>query len=61
MEKKGDVIQLNVQGPAGGILFLVVDYENKTVSLIQILPDAIPAGFKITVMEVQSYTRAGVI
>ena len=58
MEKNGDVIQLNVQGPSGGTLVLVADYVNKTVSLIEIIPTA-PPQRKIVVWEVQPYTTTG--
>jgi hypothetical protein len=58
MEKNGDMIQLNVQGPSGGTLVLVSDYVNKTVSLIEIIPNAQP-NLKIVVWEVQNYTVPG--
>jgi hypothetical protein len=55
MDKNGDVIQLNLQGPSGGTLILVSDYVNKTASLIEIIPGG-PPGRKIVVWEVQNYT-----
>ena len=58
MEKNGDVIQLNVQGPSGGTLVLVSDYADKTVSLIEITPNAQP-NLRIVVWEVQKYTVPG--
>ena len=58
MEKKGDMIQLNLQGPNNGTLVLVSDYVNKTVTLIEIIPNNQLPG-KIVVWEVQSYTAVG--
>jgi hypothetical protein len=58
MDKNGDVIQLNLQGPTGGTLVLVTDYVNKTVSLIEIIPNA-PPPQKIVVWEIQAYTAVG--
>ena len=58
MEKNGDVIQLSLPGPSGGSLVLVTDYVNKTVSLIEIIPNN-PPPTKIVVWEIQAYTAVG--
>jgi hypothetical protein len=58
MEKNGDMILLNLQGPSNGVLVLISDYVNKTVSLIEIISSA-PLTQKIVVWEVQPYTMAG--
>ena len=50
MNKNGEIMQLNLSGPSGGLLVLLADYEKKTVSLIELLPTA------IFVLAVQSYT-----
>jgi hypothetical protein len=56
MEQKGTVIQLNIQGPNGGTLILVVDFELKTASLIEVNPRS---GNKLFVLEVQDYKKIG--
>ena len=54
MEQKGTVIQLNTQGPNGGSLVLIVDFELKTASLIEVTKSG-----NIVVREVQDYRRLG--
>jgi hypothetical protein len=58
MDKNGDMIQLGQPGPNGGILVLVADYVNKTISLIEIVPNNQPPQ-KIIVWEIQAYTAVG--
>jgi hypothetical protein len=58
MDKNGDVIQLNLPGPNNGTLVLVADYINKTITLVEIVPNN-PLTTKIQVWEVQSYTAVG--
>lgn len=58
MNKTGEMLQLDSPGPNGGAVFLLTDYENKTISLIEIGPTSFD-GAKIIVLEVQSYTQQG--
>jgi hypothetical protein len=36
MNKNGEMIQLDLQSSSGGVFVLIVDYEAKTVSLIEL-------------------------
>jgi len=58
MNKNGETIKLDMPGPHGGSLFLVLDYEIKTVSLVEVQPSQ-SDDFKITVLEVQPYNQKG--
>lgn len=58
MNKNGEMLQLNSLGPNGGTVFILTDYESKTISLIEIRPIAFE-GDKIVVLEVESYTKQG--
>ena len=53
MDKNGEMMQLNLNGPSGGLLVLLADYEKKKVSLIELLPTT------IIVLAVQSYNPSG--
>lgn len=56
MESKGTVIDLQMEGQGRGKLMLIVDFEKKTVSILEILPHT---GNPIIVVEVQDYTKVG--
>ena len=48
------IIKLDKPGPNNGDLVLIVDFTDKTVSLVEIAPQR-EAGKKVLVWEVQSY------
>ena len=50
MNKNGEMIQLNLQSSSGGVFVLIVDYEAKTVSLIELHSTG------ISVVAVRPYT-----
>lgn len=56
MEQKGTVIQLNIPGPNGGTLVLVVDFDLKSASLIEVNPRS---GNRLFVLETQDYRKIG--
>ena len=60
MEQKATTIQLKDPGPHEGTLFVIVDYDARTISLVEIAAkEAEYSGNRIRVLEVQTYTQAG--
>ena len=60
MEQKGATIQLSVSGPNGGTVLVIVDYDVKTISLVEISSMAPQwSGNAIRVLEVQTYSMQG--
>jgi hypothetical protein len=57
MAAEGQTFQLDTEGAYGGIPFVIVDYERKTVSLVEVLPQQ--TSDPIGVWEVQDYTVPG--
>ena len=58
MEKHAETIRLDGPGPNGGTALVIIDYDNKTVSYVEILAKN-PNGRKVFVWEVQDYTKIG--
>jgi hypothetical protein len=56
MAAEGQTIALNTQGPNGGVAFMIVDYERKIVSFVEIFPRDPD---QIAVLNVQDYTVPG--
>jgi hypothetical protein len=57
MAQEGQILQLNTQGPNEGIPFVIVDYERKTISYVELHPQNV--NDQITVWDVQDYTVTG--
>ncbi len=58
MDEKGLVVKIDLPGPNNGNLFLVVDWTDKTMSLVEVAPKR-DTGSKVLVWEVQKYTQVG--
>lgn len=56
MDEKGMAIKLDNPGPNNGELVLVVDFIDKIISLIEIIPFG-AQGERVYVWEVQSYNK----
>ena len=54
MEQKGTVTLLNIQGPNGGTLILVVDFDLKLASLIEVNPKSVD---KLHLLSTQDYRK----